>query len=138
MLVDLVLPVDRRALELNGRTPEQAIEEANRELAVEAKKHFGAGRITVGRLEDGRWFFNHLALGTMVRVPEELSARAAELLKNSILPAVRIHPAAGAEPVPQVHGIWAKHSWLDRFLAEERATIDLRAAEEKPREAICA
>ena len=137
MLVDLALPVDRRALELNGLTVDQAVEKANRELASEAKKHFGAGKITVGRLADGRWFFHHLALGTMIRIPDEYAAAAAQKLARMILPAVRIRPATGAEPVPNVHGIWAKQSWVDQFLREEALTIDLHPAE-KTREAVCA
>lgn len=132
MLVDLRIPVDRRALELHGRTYDQAIEEANRELASEAKKHFGAGRITIGRLPDGRWFFRHLALGTMIRIPDEYVAGASRELARSILPAVRIQPAENAEAVPEVHGVWARQSWVDAFIAQERATIEARA------ETICA
>ena len=129
MVVEIQLPVNRGALTLNGRTLDSAIDEANAELAKEAKKHFGAGRVTVGRLPDGRWFFHHLMLGTMVRIPDEFTEAAKKSLLHSILPAVKIVPVSAAEAVPEVHGIWARQSWADKFMAEERATIDVHAEE---------
>lgn len=119
MLVDLQLPVDRKAFCLaNGQTIDQAIAQANEMLAVEAKKHFGAGKVTVGRLADGRFYFRHLVLGTMVRVPDELAVEATKQLLSGILPAVRIQPVPGADPVEGVHGIWARQSWVDSFVAQ--------------------
>lgn len=116
MLVELKVSVDRRALSLGDRTLDQAIEEANGELAREASKHFGAGRITIGRLPDGRWYFRHIALGTMIRIPDCYLAAAQKALLHSILPAVRILPAEGAESIPEVHGVWARQKWVEDFI----------------------
>lgn len=122
MLVDLQLPVDRAAFRLNdGQTIDDALAQANDMLAKEAKKHFGAGKVTVGRLDDGRFYFRHLMLGTMIRVPDELAISAQRELLHSVLPAVRIAPPAGQDPVEGVHGVWARQSWVDKFLANERA-----------------
>lgn len=129
MLVELRIPVDANTFALNGRTVDEAVDEANAALAREAKSHFGAGRVTIGRLADGRWFFRHITMGTMVQIPPEFAERAKAALAHSVLPAVRIHPALGADPIPQVHGIWARQSWVDTFLARERATLETTSKE---------
>lgn len=120
MLVELQLPVDRKAFCLNGQTIDEAIAQANELLAQEARKHFGAGKVTVGRLADGRFYFRHLFVGTMVRVPDDLAPAAARQLSHSILPAVKIEPPPGEDPVDGVHGLWARQSWVDNFLAAEK------------------
>lgn len=120
MLVELQLPVDRKAFCLNGQTIDEAIAQANELLAQEARKHFGAGKVTVGRLADGRFYFRHLVLGTMVRVPDDLASAAARQLSHGILPAVKIEPPPGEDPVDGVHGLWARQSWVDNFLAAEK------------------
>lgn len=121
MLLDIKIAANPKAFELGAKTVDQALAEANDELKKESKKHFGAGQISVGRLPDGRFFFRHIVLGTMVRVPDELSLVAARDLVKSAVPGVRILPI---DPIPAVsgfHGIWAKQSFVDSLVAREKA-----------------
>jgi hypothetical protein len=121
MLLDIKIAANPKAFELGAKSVDQAIAEANDELKREAKKHFGAGQISIGRLSDGRFFFRHIVLGTMVRVPDEFSLAAARDLARSAIPGVRILPI---DPVPAVdgfHGIWAKQSFVDSLVAREQA-----------------
>ena len=129
MLLQLEITVNRAAfdLEAQGWSEARAIEEANKLLAEESKKNFGLGRVTVGKLPDGRFFFRHLALGNMVKVPEKFELEAVKKLKHSIIPAVKLTPTAGAEFVGFVHGIWARQSWVDEFCALERVTFDVES-----------
>lgn len=114
MIIELRIPANPEAFKLApGETEEQAIVRANQALADESKKHFGAGKISVGKLADGRFYFHHIALGTMVRIPEGLDAAAAEALKRSIVPAVKVSPPDGSPPVRGFHGIWARRSFAD-------------------------
>lgn len=128
MLVDLQLPVDPKAFCLNGKTIDQALAEANELLKTEARKHFGAGKIEVGRLADGRFYFRHVILGTMVRVPDDLATVAVRELAHGIVPAVRLFPVPGVEAVSGVHGVWARQSWVDNFVPRERAQHFLELA----------
>lgn len=121
MLVELQLPVDRKAFCLNGQTIDEALAQANEMLAQEARKHFGGGKISVGRLSDGRFYFRHLVLGTMVRVPDDVAVKASRELSHGIMPAVRIDPPPGQDPVEGVHGLWARQSWVDKFLSAEHS-----------------
>lgn len=117
MLLEIQLPVNRSALEAQASDVDKALVEANAALAGEAKKHFGAGKIQVGRLPDGRFYFQHIALGKMVRVPDDLAEGAVTALIPTLLPALRIIPPPGAEAVPGVHGIWARLAWVDSFVS---------------------
>jgi len=120
MLIEIQLPVNGAKLEEQAHDVDRALAEANQALAVEAKKHFGAGKITVGRLADGRFYFQHIALGTMVRIPDSLAAAAVDALIHSVIPALRLIPAPGALAVDGVHGIWARRTWVDNFVAMMR------------------
>lgn len=128
MLVEIKLPVNRQALELGNKSVDEALVEANAELAKEGKKHFGAGKITVGRLSDGRFYFRHLALGTMVRIPDDVAADAVLALLETILPAVRLLPPEGTDAVDGVHGIWARQGWVDNFVVTRRTTRNMLEA----------
>lgn len=108
-----------------GRTVEQIVEETNNELAAEAKKHFGMGKVTVGRLPDGRWFFQQLLLGRMIRVPDDLESIAARRLEKSLLAGVKILPVPGTPTVSEFHGLWAKQSFVDELISEERVTVNV-------------
>lgn len=128
MLVDLQLPVDPKAFCLNGQTIDEALAQANGMLKAEARKHFGAGKIEVGRLADGRFYFRQVLLGTMVRVPDDLAIAAVRELAHGIVPAVRLFPAPGEEAIDGVHGVWARQSWVDNFVPRERAQHFLELA----------
>lgn len=128
MVIELPIGVPPAVLQAFATRPiAEVIREINAQLAAEGKKHFGAGRITIGQLADGRFYFHHVAIGRLVHCPDEFSVRATKLLRDTILPAVHLLPLPNTERIDGLHGIWCRDNWLAVFLANERVTVDAEA-----------
>lgn len=115
--IALEIPIRAEALELRGRTVDQALYEANLELARESRNFPFAGQCTIGREETGRFYFEHLLFGRMVRVPDELRAASEKIANaNPLAIALDLKPPEGSELVPAVHGLWMKNSYVDELM----------------------
>lgn len=124
MLIGLTIGVNPALLELGGQSLDTAIARANEEIALEARRHFGAGKIEIGRLEDGRPYWRHVALGVMVRVPDDLALEASRQLRGSLVPGVMLTPPKDQAPLSWFHGIWARRSFVDTLIFENSAVLE--------------
>lgn len=123
MIFTIPLPVSPEALDLKGRSVEQAVEEANERISSEvSKSNPFVGPVMIGRLDSGRWFFRHTLMGVMIRVPDELREIAFAQLRNSIVMCFDLVPPEGFPRIAGVHGLWAKDDFVLALEGEARQT----------------
>lgn len=123
MVITVPLPVNPDALDLKGRSVEQAIEEANEKISREVSKSNPlVGSVKIAKLDSGRWCFSHLLMGTMIRVPDFLRETALVQLKNSIIIAMDLVAPKDFPFIPEIHGLWAKDSFVLEVEAECKQT----------------